>query len=176
MRGKLQVRKFAHISLRITPADAGKTLCARSRLRGSRDHPRGCGENMLLSWLDREGYGSPPRMRGKPLDVFVEITPYGDHPRGCGENGYFFPHLAIIMGSPPRMRGKRASFSVDFGLPGITPADAGKTSQGLQSYHGCRDHPRGCGENDDGDISRLRDIGSPPRMRGKLFDYQRRGL
>ena len=57
----------------------------------------------------------------------------------------------------------------------ITPADAGKTTQATTSSPNAPDHPRGCGENDDGDISRLRDIGSPPRMRGKhAICYQSR--
>ena len=52
----------------------------------------------------------------------------------------------------------------------ITPADAGKTTRFLHSLSRTRDHPRGCGENA---IPRTRisaKIGSPPRMRGKLFE------
>ena len=49
----------------------------------------------------------------------------------------------------------------------ITPADAGKTINVLTVAAVVKDHPRGCGENDDtGDL--LDGVqGSPPRMRGK---------
>ena len=50
---------------------------------------------------------------------------------------------------------------------GITPAGAGKTLHSSAIVCSIGDHPRRCGENDDGDISRLRDIGSPPQVRGK---------
>ena len=52
---------------------------------------------------------------------------------------------------------------------GITPAGAGKTWTMEHLPELDEDHPRRCGENDDGDISRLRDIGSPPQVRGKLY-------
>ena len=91
---------------RITPADAGKTaICLLMRIR-PRDHPRGCGENRRLIALRRLGGGSPPRMRGKLIEIIQNrtlkrITPADagktvvfllytvvrwDHPRGCGEN------------------------------------------------------------------------------------------
>ena len=70
------------------------------------DHPRGCGENRVLSALGKRNTGSPPRMRGKHVyhedgTGIFRITPadagktrasffssfiFWDHPRGCGEN------------------------------------------------------------------------------------------
>ena len=49
----------------ITPADAGKTLYYRFSTRRSRDHPRGCGENLICFSSFFGTAGSPPRMRGK---------------------------------------------------------------------------------------------------------------
>ena len=49
----------------------------------------------------------------------------------------------------------------------ITPADAGKTSVLCCRHTGCRDHPRGCGENSFYNIAVEDAMGSPPRMRGK---------
>ena len=73
------------------------------------------------------------------------------------------------------MRGKHPAHMRHSAFRRITPADAGKTTQATTSSPNAPDHPRGCGENDDGDISRLRDIGSPPRMRGKhAICYQSR--
>ena len=90
----------------ITPADAGKTSAAIFCILAARDHPRGCGENGNIPCFLPAQYGSPPRMRGKPVKSLrklkkVRITPADagktefleqprciaeDHPRGCGEN------------------------------------------------------------------------------------------
>ena len=77
------------------------------------------------------------------------------------------------IGSPPQVRGKQMALQ---GAPlqaGITPAGAGKTLSDVDRDGNKKDHPRRCGENDDGDISRLRDIGSPPQVRGKHLRLSR---
>ena len=77
----------------------------------AKDHPRGCGENIVYFPALANGAGSPPRMRGKLLVGAVQphqpgITPADagktaktppekltkwDHPRGCGENFLLVP-------------------------------------------------------------------------------------
>ena len=174
-------------SRRITPADAGKTVFWSIAKSALRDHPRGCGENYGLCRPSSAAAGSPPRMRGKllcclsltarkgitPADAGKTIRLYisklgaEDHPRGCGENSPM-PMLAdSAAGSPPRMRGKPADCCMMQNTARITPADAGKTINVLTVAAVVKDHPRGCGENDDtGDL--LDGVqGSPPRMRGK---------
>ena len=153
------------------------------------DHPRGCGENPVLHDFRAVSTGSPPRMRGKPAGssplVFRHgITPADagktgaccryrtakqDHPRGCGENCPYFEPVWGDKGSPPRMRGKPARMLLRLLMEGITPADAGKTNIVRYSVHGHEDHPRGCGENTRIRFAQLVKLGSPPRMRGKLF-------
>ena len=106
VRGKL----FEGVSLlyvpRITPAGAGKTV-RRNRLPVcTRDHPRRCGENCIVSGASAVVRGSPPQVRGKQgrprINTYTHgITPAGagktykhtlftvearDHPRRCGEN------------------------------------------------------------------------------------------
>ena len=66
------------------------------------------------------------------------------------------------------MRGKRDVSPLREDHNGITPADAGKTSSAFSPYFSNQDHPRGCGENRESLNYATRDIGSPPRMRGKL--------
>ena len=132
---------------RITPADAGKTICRKCTRAYLWDHPRGCGENIDPLNDNVRYLGSPPRMRGKPV-----VTPYDagagritpadagktrsrqgrraycqDHPRGCGENIYPPCRYTRLTGSPPRMRGKLKRAGICPVYPGITPADAGKT-------------------------------------------------
>ena len=105
MRGKeakLTNRKWKG---RITPAYAGKSDNTLKNKQKQWDHPRVCGEKLVLFRLAAWLLGSPPRMRGKEcLDAFwcllSRITPaYAgkrlfdlvsknvkkDHPRVCGE-------------------------------------------------------------------------------------------
>ena len=65
------------------------------------------------------------------------------------------------------MRGKRLCSLIFAATSRITPADAGKTRCWAASRVSLRDHPRGCGENRESLNYATRDIGSPPRMRGK---------
>ena len=167
MRGKLRKSAGSPPRMRITPADAGKTVkVGRPEIR-DKDHPRGCGENIsqMRSFIILPG--SPPRMRGKLIDfrvflTFDGITPadagktftsllrhnrFEDHPRGCGENPAPTINVQNANGSPPRMRGKRQKGGRQPPDGGITPADAGKTSQPALRHAFSQDHPRGCGEN-----------------------------
>ena len=106
MRGKLRVDFYFSAPARITPADAGKTTECHVVIYGTKDHPRGCGENLSSVRQFAKRGGSPPRMRGKPPSVTSVYLPPGitpadagktlywlsrwavcrDHPRGCGEN------------------------------------------------------------------------------------------
>ena len=73
------------------------------------------------------------------------------------------------MGSPPRMRGKLKDALNSGSLVGITPADAGKTRRQVRKRTDVQDHPRGCGENVNKFSADFKNIGSPPRMRGKRY-------
>ena len=148
MRGKRGIKDDEALEYRITPADAGKTQQSRKLLLIPKDHPRGCGENLLGIPYSFQPSGSPPRMRGKPMPsrrgVRVRgITPADagktrergthkacrrDHPRGCGENVRNIIRNGGIPGSPPRMRGKQLYYSNGICSFRITPADAGKTA------------------------------------------------
>ena len=67
MRGKGQAAPFGAEPVGITPAYAGKRISRSSAVSGSGDHPRVCGEKVLI-WAGAVGrWGSPPRMRGKDL-------------------------------------------------------------------------------------------------------------
>ena len=73
MRGKLDFQVAARMQKRITPADAGKTECGRNCSKAGRDHPRGCGENSAVFGVELADEGSPPRMRGKPIDAAGDL-------------------------------------------------------------------------------------------------------
>ena len=94
-----------------------------------------------------------------------------DHPRTCGEKSFFPYFLAIWDGSPPHMRGKVLCSSSEKRSYRITPAHAGKSSnsKGFDLYS--RDHPRTCGEKIESKAYERWESGSPPHMRGKVFNF-----
>ena len=65
MRGKVYKNIVCNLDHRITPAYAGKSRCHKKEARGSRDHPRLCGEKVTSSISPLVLKGSPPPMRGK---------------------------------------------------------------------------------------------------------------
>ena len=126
MRGKV-VHKWDFIQHQgITPAYAGKSLCANFFVLLSQDHPRVCGEKHLCDKFLEAFLGSPPRMRGKEASYYRDLDAYGitpayagkskssahgfhkewDHPRVCGEKAPHGGSRLHHLGSPPRMRGK----------------------------------------------------------------------
>ena len=146
MRGKVKGCGFLALAVRITPAYAGKRGSGSLPRSCRRDHPRVCGEKVLLYSGLLYPLGSPPRVRGKGFGSFqaagpLRITPAcagksfgcpqpafytGDHPRVCGEKCGQFAVVVGVKGSPPRVRGKVRGHHGRALSPGITPACAGK--------------------------------------------------
>ena len=92
-----------------------------------------------------------------------------DHPRVCGEKLCPAEPYYFLGGSPPRMRGKGQKGLIFVLQPRITPAYAGKRLLRQLRHITSRDHPRVCGEKVGpvGCVSGW--LGSPPRMRGKVW-------
>ena len=108
-----------------------------------------------------------PAYAGKRRSDWIIRSIYWDHPRVCGEKTKPVPAGGILMGSPPRMQGKVYFLQQgDFTIR-ITPACAGKRSQGFAVRLSTRDHPRMCGEKAFSWMWAMASRGSPPRMRGK---------
>ena len=75
----------------------------------------------------------------------------------------------MLPGSPPRVRGKAAKQAVLIKAYGITPACAGKRAGCTIARPPSWDHPRVCGEKYLYIRPQVARIGSPPRVRGKVF-------
>ena len=146
MRGKGRPLCLCSVSSGITPAYAGKRYLYMCHWLMVEDHPRVCGEKILIVDIFNDVMGSPPRMRGK-AELFSSfrstngITPayagksYNvdgkkqktwDHPRVCGEKFRNPIDSVKGWGSPPRMRGKDVPKGATIKRYGITPAYAGK--------------------------------------------------
>ena len=118
--------------------------------------------------------GITPAYAGKTRTVSSSRRRCWDHPRVCGENMVKSEHSVPPTGSPPRMRGKPENNDRTKTLPGITPAYAGKTYYRHDHRRHQWDHPRVCGENCQKPYHAETELGSPPRMRGKLNADARR--
>ena len=187
MRGKAARLLLPAGGGRITPAHAGKRLFILYHHYILWDHPRTCGEKVMLPLNHSRKAGSPPHMRGKVtlkglLHRTLGITPAHagksertfadrcngqDHPRTCGEKSFHSLEESALPGSPPHMRGKDVPWSYNQGLGGITPAHAGKSEKPMDRAATTRDHPRTCGEKSWWFCSPSVFQGSPPHMRGK---------
>ena len=80
MRGKQARKGGGKFRPGITPAHAGKTTHTGRMTVKFKDHPRACGENSRNRNGARQQVGSPPRMRGKHIELTMEngqkrITP-----------------------------------------------------------------------------------------------------
>ena len=74
------------------------------------------------------------------------------------------------------MRGKVKKECRTRGIKGITPACAGKRVIAPCFWDESEDHPRVCGEKNDGCIKCWQLWGSPPRVRGKVVkQYFKKG-
>ena len=153
--------------LGIIPAYAGSTTFAALVRRGSRDHPRVCGEHVTANNILNASEGSSPRMRGAPpsppssaagegiipayagstTSIYHGKFQVRDHPRVCGEHSRKKHVCKIVRGSSPRMRGAPATRFSSAVMPGIIPAYAGSTKSGKEFGWIRRDHPRVCGEH-----------------------------
>ena len=155
------------VSMGIIPAYAGNTGDSYHWQRRIRDHPRVCGEHMLLYENRPSGTGSSPRMRGtlgfrRGGVIHRGIIPayagntqrsltflinYRDHPRVCGEHITPNPFANAVLGSSPRMRGTPKPDGLRRHPAGIIPAYAGNTRSANAADGPRMDHPRVCGEH-----------------------------
>ena len=163
------------------PPMRGKGRPCTAYRQGGRITPAYAGKSALQSPQNPRSSGSPPPMRGK--GVTVGITPayagkrrtrkhrgvrLGDHPRLCGEKMDGRNSDGERRGSPPPMRGKVFTGSFQCYPCRITPAYAGKSSNGLGKNCAEWDHPRLCGEKRQRAVTGNIELGSPPPMRGKV--------
>ena len=77
--------------------------------------------------------------------------------------------FCLGLGSPPRVREKPVEIVRIKDVIRITPASAGKTDVSVSLINSSGDHPRECGKNLSYYSVGSYQIGSPPRVREKLW-------
>ena len=151
----------------IIPACAGNTFTPPVALVLAGDHPRVCGEHVMVITGPGGRRGSSPRVRGTPRaqgprhpDPGIipacagntttrerTRTTVRDHPRVCGEHLLAYSISSGLPGSSPRVRGTPRLPPQRRPARGIIPACAGNTYVVKHTVKHSRDHPRVCGEH-----------------------------
>ena len=148
MRGALFLAPREDNRTRIIPAYAGSTDHTYPLYPYCRDHPRVCGEHVLLAVKSGDVTGSSPRMRGahgtaidggyatgiipayagSTIRMMASHSSAEDHPRVCGE--HYIPESKgrPRVGSSPRMRGALMTCYGRWPSRRIIPAYAGSTA------------------------------------------------
>ena len=166
MRGKHCNVEIAGKLRQITPC--WKSIVAHIVRCVNKDRsPRVRGKQNKANYLAKFD-GITPARAGKTKRRGRRVSCPWDHPRACGENNSCALTSPLAAGSPPRVRGKQHLFQRHHPVLGITPARAGKTTASTRDASFARDHPRACGENSSAGKLTGQDLGSPPRVRGKL--------
>ena len=188
VRGTLPLKSVAFARLGIIPACAGNTRTRSCSDGLTRDHPRVCGEHRCSPAWRASPRGSSPRVRGTPGLLHRLCRSFGiipacagntrwitarprskrDHPRVCGEHSLSPMVPLSLTGSSPRVRGTPRLPTCAACRCGIIPACAGNTRMNGGARLGLGDHPRVCGEHLLGRLTRGRNSGSSPRVRGTL--------
>ena len=86
MRGKVNNGTKAILKGRITPAYAGKSAGYFQLPAGSEDHPRLCGEKKKSDLDSIITQGSPPPMRGKEHELFMQFQNFRITPAYAGKS------------------------------------------------------------------------------------------
>ena len=113
--------------------------------------------------------GITPAYAGKTYITFLLVPKCEDHPRVCGKDLFSVLIAKSARGSPPRMRERPRVDFPEMKIFGITPAYAGKTRRCGTTLRDSRDHPRVCGKDLLPGVSEGLQLGSPPRMRERLY-------
>ena len=85
MRGKVHDIPPTHDENRITPAYAGKSLWELRKNPVMEDHPRLCGEKLIMTVFSAVYGGSPPPMRGKGNGKEIAHLLHGITPAYAGK-------------------------------------------------------------------------------------------
>ena len=105
MRGALYPTSQKYNINRIIPADAGSTFLGECPWAESPDHPRRCGEHVVVSKDETKLPGSSPQMRGALERVRQHLDHHRIIPADAGSTVLAAACPAERHGSSPQMRG-----------------------------------------------------------------------
>ncbi len=114
-----------------------------------------------------------PARAGNGPKSAISLCPYSVHPRACGERLDIVSREMIGFGSSPRVRGTVVRGSGDSIGRRFIPARAGNGFSGTPRFATMTVHPRACGERNATPATKIRAVGSSPRVRGTVKQQAR---
>ena len=168
LRGTVEGLRHDTVGYRFIPAPAGNSRPLSCRMRPFTVHPRACGEQFLVRYRRRPGFGSSPRLRGtvgtqrynSQMKRFIPApagnrpsspptpVPESVHPRACGEQQIGQAVYLRELGSSPRLRGTEPPGGAQARGRRFIPAPAGNSHPPRNSAWLTSVHPRACGEQE----------------------------
>ncbi len=167
MRGRLLQPTIERGRSGTTPAHAGKTPRITFSFPAHGDHPRACGEDVVVVQAGVWKTGPPPRMRGRRHNVRHHPMPRGTTPAHAGKTSVGLTCAPFGGDHPPRMRGRLGGRPGGACRAGPPPTHAGKTPGVCSRRPLPGTTPHACGEDDPIAPTAAPMGDHPPRMRGR---------
>jgi hypothetical protein len=146
-RGRHYAQRRHRPARRITPSARGRQLETRREAFTPWTTPAGAGTTWSPS-TTRSTRRDHSRVRGNEVGMGIELIPHLGLPsRARGRPGVRVGHLAVRR-TIPACAGRPAADHWQHVGGGATPAGAGTTTERCHRRCSRRDHPRGCGEDD----------------------------
>ena len=151
----------------ITSACAEQTPTCREPSQTWRDHLRVCGADSSCRSCCPFCWGSPPRVRSRPLSMARYTVGEGITSACAEQTGEADDGMGRQWGSPPRVRSRPITAIPVVRQRRITSACAEQTALMASEMFSLRDHLRVCGADEPDNSPSLCANGSPPRVRSR---------
>ena len=166
-RGRPRRMSSEDLSVRNTPAYAGKTRADSRACRPNGKHPRLRGEDLPKSRMRMGRQETPPLTRGRRRVSISSCEKPGNTPAYAGKTKVSNPLTRIRLETPPLTRGRQSRRPCRRHILGNTPAYAGKTPFRRNPCSSVRKHPRLRGEDPDNAEEAVKLGETPPLTRGR---------
>ena len=160
------VRSLAHPGS--PPRVWGRRFVRGTEARRVRFTPTRVGKTIRPGRHWRQGAGFTPTRVGKTAKVGNSTRFNPVHPHACGEDSIVSISAALLYGSPPRVWGRLDGCPSRLSLRRFTPTRVGKTLAVRCHHVMAAVHPHACGEDRQVLLRLSVDVGSPPRVWGRL--------
>ena len=167
--GRRDRRNAAIQTGRFTPTGVGTAEACRLAESGVSVHPHGCGDGHSGRAGPVAGERFTPTGVGTARNCSHPVRRRTVHPHGCGDGFIFRVSPVSPCGSPPRVWGRlirRHPIACNYRF---TPTGVGTACLGFRRRVTPPVHPHGCGDGFANFGKDNFDLGSPPRVWGRLL-------
>ena len=165
--GRLRLVAVWHQAVRFTPTCVGTTRWPPPDLSPPAVHPHVRGDDLEGVPSDWDGFGSPPRAWGRPLDSRCHLVSLRFTPTCVGTTEAFSPLVGLVRFTPTCVGTTRSALKLKVTSSGSPPRAWGRQRLSPLRSVALAVHPHVRGD----DLSRANEVmypaGSPPRAWGR---------